>query len=284
MIEESRRPGEQGRGPRLVVVGIDGSSASLEAAGFAAGEATARRLDLLVVHAVSPDPGRIPYGAGRAADVAARRADARRLVDQALARVAVAPPTVVHRVVEAAPAGALLAAWTRAAALLVLGQPRADPGAGRLAEQVVTNARCPVAVVPADGGRSVRSTAHLGPRSVVVGLGRPGSAAPLLRLAHEEAGLRGLPLLILLASTNAHGVAEGGAVAEIVAGLRHDHPDVKTDFQLLPGETVESWVDLTSRADLLVLGRTFSLRGRRSSSHSLARALLHQARCPLVVV
>jgi nucleotide-binding universal stress UspA family protein len=284
---------EQQRGPRLVVVGVDGSPGSVEAAQFAADEAALRRLDLLVVHAVTPGSGRTVRGVRDADGVAERRARGQVLLDDALSRVRVAPRTMVHKIVEAAPAGALLSAWTGGAALLVLGQHQFDLNDGRVAGQVaptvVANARCPVVVVPADWTRTVVRTAHLGVRPVVVGVGGRGSATAALRLAYEEAELRRAPVVILHASTRAGPAIDGraareGTMAEVAASRDHEHPDVATNYRIVPVATISTWVDATSGASLMILGRPFSLRGRRSWKHSVAHAMLHQARCPLVVV
>lgn len=285
--------GEQQRGPRLVVVGVDGSPASVEAAQFGADEAAARRLDLLVVHAVTPGSGRTVRGVRDAEGVAGRRTRGQVLLDAALSRIRVAPRTMVHTVVEAAPAGALLSAWTGGAALLILGQHQFDLNDGRVAGQVapavVANARCPVVVVPAGWTRTVVRTAHLGVRPVVVAVGGPGAATAALRLAYEEAELRRVPVVILHALTRA-GPATGGrtagegTMAEVAALRDHEHPDVGTDYRVVPVATISTWVDATSTASLMILGRPSGLRGRRSWKNSVAHAMLHQARCPLAVV
>jgi nucleotide-binding universal stress UspA family protein len=96
-------------------------------------------------------------------------------------------------------------------------------------------------------------------------------------------------VLILHASTAAESAAgrpaaDARAAAEIVAGQSADHPDVCTDYLFVLGETVPALVDASSEASMLVLGRPGSQRGRRVWRHSVAGAMLHQARCPLVVL
>jgi nucleotide-binding universal stress UspA family protein len=59
---------------------------------------------------------------------------------------------------------------------------------------------------------------------------------------------------------------------------------VAVDYRLVPGDSVLALVDVSSRARLMVLGRPRQRRGQRSWHHSVARAMLHQAWCPLVVV
>lgn len=277
-------------GALQVVVGVDGSPEGVEAARFAADEAAIRGLELLVVHACPPGAARSLRDVG-ATD--ARRAHGLGLVDEVLSHVRVAPRTVVRTIVEAAPAAALLTAVSGDAALLVLGQHQLNLANGRLAGQVApavgASARCPVVVVPAGWTRIVASSAHLGPRPVVVGVSGRSSATSVLEVAFEEAELRRASVLILHASTGAavttgEGTPSERTLAEIVAGQNQDHPDVAIDYRFVPATSVLAWVDASSRASLMVLGRPRSPRGFRSWQHSVARAMLHQTRCPLVVV
>jgi nucleotide-binding universal stress UspA family protein len=277
-------------GAHQVVVGVDGSPESVEAARFAAHEAAIRGLELLVVHACVTGSGRSRRGVAVADG---RPATGQALVDEALSHVRVAPKTKVRTVVEAASAGALLRAVSDDAALLVLGQHQFDLATGRLTGQVAravgASARCPVVVVPAGWTRTVAGSAHLGPRPIVVAVGGRSSGTAVLQVAFEEAELRQASVLILHASTRADlGTSQGAAsarnLAEIVAGQHQDHPDVSIDYRVVPAPSVLAWVDASSRASLMVLGRPQSPCGYRSWQHSVARAMLHQARCPLVVV
>jgi nucleotide-binding universal stress UspA family protein len=274
----------------VVLVGVDGSPESVEAARFAAVEAAIRGLDLLVVHAGVTGSGRSRRdGAGTGAHPATGQA----LVDDVLSHVRVAPATVVRTVVEAAPAAALLTALSGDAALLVLGQHHFQLSDRRLGGQVApavgASARCPLVVVPAGWTRTVAVSAHLGPRPVVVGVGGTSAADAVLQIAYEEAELRRAPVLILHTATGAGPATSERAasmrnLAQIVAGQHQDHPDVAIDYRIVPAATMTAWVDASSRASLMVLGRPRSPRGHRSWQHSVARAMLHQTRCPLVVV
>lgn len=272
---------------RRVVVGVDGSPETVEAARYAADEAAARGLELLVVHAYGASPTRDGVAS------AAHRSRAQTLVEETLSQVAVAPTTVVRTLVEAAPAAALLASLAGEAALLVLGKHHFDPAEGRLAgpvaSAVAAQARCPLVVVPGGWSRDVARSAHLGPRPVVVGMSDKTSATSVLRLAYDEAELRQASVLILHASTAAEPAtglraASARTAAEFVAGQSQDHPDVAVDYRYVPGETVLALVDLSSRARLVVLGRPRHQPGRLPWRRSVARAMLHQSRCPLMVV
>ena len=277
-------------GRRRAVVGVDGSPESVEAARYAADEAAARGLDLLLVHACALG---VAHAVREGPATDARRAVGQTLVDQVLSQVVVAPRTRVFTIVEIAPAAVLLTAVAGGAVLLVLGQHHLDLAdghlAGHVAPAVAASARCPVVVVPAGWSRTVASSAHLGPRPIVVGVSGTWSATAVLELAFEEAELRRATVLILHASTGhepppSRGGATARTMAEVVAGQNQDHPDIAISYRFMPLATITAWVEASSRASLMVLGRSRSPRGRRSWQHSVARAMLHQSRCPLVVV
>jgi nucleotide-binding universal stress UspA family protein len=274
-------------GRRGVVVGVDGSPESVEAARYAAEEAAARGVELLVVHAYAARPTLDATG------VASQRALAQALVDETLSHVRVAPTTVVRTLVEVGDAAVALTSLSGEAVLLVLGKHHVDPAdlrlAGPVASAVAAEARCPVVVVPAGWSRSVTRDAHLGPRPVVVGMSAKASGTSVLRLAYDEAELRQASVLILHASTAeepATGLRAASArtAAEFVAGQSQDHPDVAVDYRYVPGETLLALVDHSSRARLMVLGRPRPQSGRLLWRRSVAHAMLHQARCPLMVV
>ena len=273
-----------------VVVGVDGSPTSVEAARFAAEEAAVRGLELVVVHAGSRGLGQRPRDVAAAG---ALTASGQALVDEVLSQVRLDAATTVRTVVEAGPVAALLAAVSGDAVMVVLGQHRLDLAdgrpAGHVASELGARARCPVVVVPAGWTRTLARGAHLGPRPVVVGVGGTGSAAAVLQLAHEEAELRRTSVLVLHVSTRADATTSrqamsARALAQVMADQHRGHPDVAIDYRVVPGGTLLAWVDASARAGLLVLGRPRSARGDRAWQQSVARALLHRTRCPLVVV
>ncbi|MBB3327231.1 universal stress protein [Microlunatus antarcticus] len=274
-------------GPRHVVVGVDGSPESVEATRYAAHEAALRGLELMVGHAYRP--GASPDGQ----DAHERRSTGQALVDEVLSHVAVAPTTVVHTVVEGTSTTGLLTALAAEATLLVLGRHHFDVAdgdlAGSVASEVAAGARCTVVVVPAGWKSTVTRSAHLGLRPVVVGMSETTSATSVLQLAFDEAELRRASVLVLHASTPVEArtlrrAATRRTAAELVAGQSQDHPDVAVDYRFVAVQTVPALVDVSARASLLVLGRPPVHHGRRPWRHSVARAMLHQSRCPLVIV
>jgi nucleotide-binding universal stress UspA family protein len=147
-----------------VVVGVDGSEASLAALRFALDEARARGAALVALHAwqlpLTEAPGpfllELPELAGpTVAEVADRLEEAAaHVLDRALEEVAGPSPGVPieRRVVERAPAPALLAAAADAD-LLVVGT-RGHGGfaglrLGSVAAHCASHSPCPVVVVPA---------------------------------------------------------------------------------------------------------------------------------------
>jgi nucleotide-binding universal stress UspA family protein len=145
-----------------VVVGIDGSPASLEALRFALVEARLRGARLVALHAwqlpLAEAPGPFTLGlptletpVEEAAEAYA--AAARSLLDQVVDAIAASEPgvEVERRVVEGGAAAALVEASSRAD-LLVVGARGHGGVAGMLlgsvSDQCARHARCPVIVVP----------------------------------------------------------------------------------------------------------------------------------------
>ena len=148
---DHRRPGAA----RRVVVGIDGSPASLEALEWAVEAAVARRAELRVVHAWHlPYVGTDIYGGMLAVDPDTFEDVARKVVDDALAKVDTrgldVPMTTC--VVHDGAAPAVLAAAAEAD-LVVVGARGTGGFTGLLlgsaSNQIVHHAPCPVVVVPA---------------------------------------------------------------------------------------------------------------------------------------
>jgi nucleotide-binding universal stress UspA family protein len=138
-----------------IVVGVDGSEAAAAALDFAVAEAVLRgaRLRIVCVWEVpitAFGDGMIPAVTPEAFDT--YRAQAERLVDDAVGRIRTTHPAVVCKgaAVEGLPAGVLIDE-SRNAGLLVVGS-RGRGGfksllLGSVSQQVVQHAACPVVVV-----------------------------------------------------------------------------------------------------------------------------------------
>jgi nucleotide-binding universal stress UspA family protein len=258
-----------------VVVGVDGSTASLAAVRLAAREALSRGRPLHVVHAFTwPDPR---PGAGGTDYAPARRA-ASRIVGEAVTTAQRSTPGVQARgqIVDGA-AGRVLLRLSRGAVLLVLGED-ALAATGRLPAgspllEVVSQAWCPVAVA-----RGTRPPA--GPVLVAVD-GSPYSMLAL-RFAAEEARRQGSQVHAV------HVRRENGPDAEDAAARLVDEalgavPDLSTvRRRVLVGSPAETLVRVSRRAGLIVLGP----RGARSGGRlgTVADEVLRRGTIPAVFV
>jgi nucleotide-binding universal stress UspA family protein len=139
-------------GPRVILVGVDGSPTSLRAAAYAAGLARRQRSRLVVVHvteAATAMAGWLPSAQAVAADAAAEvDAELRRELAPAAERLGIEmeyrtvsgdPVTELSRIADALPADAVLVGASEQAGHRVIGS---------VAVRLVRMGRWPVTVVP----------------------------------------------------------------------------------------------------------------------------------------
>lgn len=268
-----------------LVVGIDGSEASLEAVDWAADEAFRHGVPLHLLHAAAGDDaaaGVIGAAAERAGEIA---------------------PTVrlSSEVLHEDPASALVDKGRNAFAL-VLG----SRGLGDLAEMllgsvslaVAARADCPVVVVRG-------AAEHRGTRfgNVVVGVEEGEGSGTAARFAFREAHVRRCRLVAVHAWT----VPFGGAVtaprvpswyAQEAAGPRppaqvlddalrvpaEQYRDALVSRRVVEGSARQALLEAASGADLLVVGAR-RRRGHLGLQLGLTNhAVLHHAPCPIAVV
>jgi nucleotide-binding universal stress UspA family protein len=270
-----------------VLVGYDGSPSGESALTAAIFEAAARHAALRVVHAVEV-PARLPVYedayrrvAREAVVLAARRA----------AAVLGGPRVTWH--VDVASPSVLLLSQARPEDLLVVGSHGHRPVArmllGSTGAAVAAHAPCPVLVVR---GPRVRQA---GP--VVVGVDGSAVSSAAVAFAADVAVREGTTLRAVLAvppGTDALGFVVGpddpevtearAALAEAVAGLAVEHPDLDVERVLVQTHPVEALLRASRAARLLVVGSRGlgGLRGMVLGSVS-REALLH-ASCPVAVV
>jgi nucleotide-binding universal stress UspA family protein len=161
---------------------------------------------------------------------------------------------------------------------------------GSVGLHVVANAACPVVVVRG-AQRSV------GP--VVVGIDCSSESRAVLAAAFAEAERRGCSLSVVWAlyiHSKAEGVpdhdaAQAAAEAEARAALkpllasvsrRHPKVEVRTSFDI--GYPAEALVHHSGTARLLVIGARGGGGFAGMEIGSIAHAIVHQARCPVLVV
>lgn len=294
--------GEAMTGP--VVVGVDGSPAALAAVDAAAREAQVRGVGLRVVHAFTWPAMHVPQGTSPlgppSGGVRERVED---LVGQAVGRARSAAPGVdVDRAVIAGEALTVLEAQSRTAHLIAVGH-RGSGGflqllLGSTAVHLSAHSRCPVMVV--------RGRPDLAGPVVVAVDGSP-QGQPAIAFAFAEAALRSAELLALHAwSTWAdHGehslgqpvdlvdligdvdqirAAEERVLTEALTGHRERYPDVTVRPSLVRGRTRPVLIEASGSAQLMVVGA----RGHGGFAGmllgSVSQAVLHHARCPVIVV
>ena len=137
-------------------------------------------------------------------------------------------------------------------------------------------------------------------RGIVVGADGSKLSRTVLERAYEEAERTRLPLTVLHSSWDlvaswgeAYNVAgapgqgveeEKLALAESMAGLREDHPDVVSDVVLAAGPPIPALVGLSQHAELLVLGHEQRGLADRLLVGSVAVPVVERAGCPVLVV
>ncbi|WP_327312709.1 universal stress protein [Streptomyces sp. NBC_01235] len=266
-----------------LVVGIDGSEASLEAVDWAADEAARHGVPLLLLHATDGD--REPSDViGAASERARQRAPTVRLSSEALHEDA---------------ASALVESGRNAFAL-VLG----SRGLGDLAEMllgavslaVAARADCPVVVVR---GAAEHRDGRFG--NIVVGVEEGEGSGTALQFALREAHVRSCRLTAVHAwnpssrvltprpapswyALEAHRRPPSQVLDDALRGLAERYRDARVSPRVIEGPARRALLDAASAADLLVVGA----RGRQGHPGLqlglINHALLHHAPCPVAVV
>jgi nucleotide-binding universal stress UspA family protein len=278
MIDEAEAPGRP-----LVVAGLDASAESLAAAHYAVTAAELRGSDILLVHAFPPPSARAPD-----ADAAfsAARTTAEKLLAAMAAQLIVPPQVHVYGRAEPDDAVTVLEGSARQAAMLVLG--RDDVSwferlfMGAVTSQVVGHVACPVVVVP--GNWRAR---HASPRlPVIVALDGETAPEPALKLAFEEARLRDARVIVLHAqpmTASPRDLTAARLDLEVVlAEWERDHPEVAISTAIVSGDPDAQLIRWSRSAGVLVVGHPHQRRWG-SWTRSVARSVMNQTHCPLIV-
>jgi nucleotide-binding universal stress UspA family protein len=284
---------------RPITAGVDGSEESHAALAWAAREAVRRGRDLRVVHA---------WRFAQHETVDGDRDTQGRWVREAL-EGAVREVTERHSgldvttdVVEGDAVRTLVAAAAEAE-LLVLG----SRGHGRVlgfllgsvGQQVIAEAAAPVVLVRS-GSRALDEAEG---REVVVGQeGDPEDAAAALRFAFETAAARGatlravrawtLPPVFAYSPASLRLLDEAGgpepyekkALSEALQPWRGRFPQVPVVEHVEMGSAGQVLLDVSARAQLVVVGRRARRTAVGARIGSVAHGVLHHAPCPVAVV
>ncbi|WKX69009.1 universal stress protein [Streptomyces sp. XD-27] len=281
--------------PMPLLVGVDGSEASLEAVDWAAEEAERHAVPLRLVHVAAADGrGHVTATAdGAAADG---------IVGAAAARAAGRVPsvTVVPEVVHGEDTAAILAEEGRNALAVVLGSRGRGNLAGLLVGSVslavAGRADCPVVVVR--GGPAHRTDRF---RTVVVGIEDGEGSGTAADFAYREADVRHSALVAVHASRepalsavpqlslSGYALETGrrppaAVLDDALRGPGQRYPQVAVERRVVDGAARQALLEAAAAADLLVVG------ARRRVGHFglqlglVNHGVLHHAPCPIAVV
>ncbi|MFF4585677.1 universal stress protein [Streptomyces sp. NPDC001388] len=266
-----------------LVVGVDGSEASLEAVDWAADAAVRHGVPLHLLHATAGEP--------EASDVigaASERAGAR------------APTVGLSSEVLHEDAASALVDRGRDAFALVLGArglgDLADMLLGAVSLAVAARADCPVVVVR---GTAEHRNGRFG--NIVVGVEEGEGSGTALQFAFREAHVRSCRLTAVHAwnpssraltprpgrswyALEAHRRPPSQVLDDALRGLAERYRDARPSSTVIEGPARRALLDAAAEADLLVVG------ARRRHGHPglqlglINHALLHHAPCPVAVV
>ncbi len=230
-----------------VVVGIDGSSAAINAARWAIDEAISRAVPLRLIHVISPDSGSKPPG--RDDRLAAQYAEA--ALNSACAAVqSDSRPIDVHTVVHRGDISSTLTEESRRAAMICVG----SVGIGRVASRLLgsaavglaQHAHCPVAIIRADGESSQR-------KRIVAVMDRHPDSDEVLHHALDEARLRKASLLALGVRRWRVGAMSEPELVRRLGNWIPRYPDVAVQ-QCITDTATEYLVTRNEHIQLLVTG------------------------------
>lgn len=285
-----------------VVVGVDGSAASIGAVAYAANTAATRGIPLLLVTSYTMPAAMFAEGMIPPQPVYDElERECQPIIEKARATAAEVAPDieVSHAVVEGNPAQVLID-YSRKAKLIVLGS-RGLGGIkgmvlGSVSAAVASHAFCPIVVTREDTDDPGRS----GP--VVVGIDGSEISAKATEWAFAEASARATPLIAVHTWMDPQVQAAAAGISlteddwkqledqqlqtlsERLAGFSDRYPDVEVQRFVTRDRAVRALVEQATNAQLVVVGS----HGRGGFAGmvlgSTSRALLQAAPCPVMVV
>lgn len=264
-------------GAVVVAVGGHGTDAAVE---FGAGEALRRHRTLHLVHAVDPhDPQAAVDGSDLLA-TAVRTASAR-LGELGLVTSGLVPGAPVAVVTEA----------SRGADLVVVGRcpesRRTHPYVRSVTGGIGARVDTPVVSVPEDWHAPAGGQA-----TVVAGVDEPEKRTDVLEAAFAAARDRQARLLVLCTSwhppqTHVTDPSWAQRVEEdlqrVLEQVGAAYQDVAVEVHVRNAQAGEALIDASHRADLVVVGRHNSLLPSGSHLGPIARAVLREADCPVLL-
>jgi nucleotide-binding universal stress UspA family protein len=279
-------------GQHSILVGVDGSLASLHALDWAIALASKNGSKITIACSYSlPTFAAASIDGGFAAlDDSSIQEGARVVLEGAAKRVKDAGIPVIAQIASGDPAGALVE--LSADHNLVVVGTRGRSGfterlLGTVSSALPAHAKCPVVVVP---GHGLRDSDQLPPieeiKRVVVGVDGSAISLGALKKAVHHAKIWNAELV----AVGAVPLSKGAGILAWVGPASVDHEEVlrgyaeKLDAIVLDGTGAELLTEFSEAADLLVVGS----RGRGGFAGlllgSTSQAVLHHSKCPVLVV
>ncbi|MGJ6969378.1 universal stress protein [Streptosporangium sp. G11] len=276
-----------------IVVGVDGSTSSLQAVTWAAQEAALRKAPLRLVHAALRWAYDVPLVPQPAHWGPTEEAACKKLLHQAAEQARSDAPTltITTEILDGNAAEAIATA-AETAQLIVVGH-RGLGGftellLGSVSHDLAARSPCPTVIV-----NRLRTTQDT---EIAVGVTGRTDQDPLLEFAFNEAALRRRPLRAVHAWTHPTtrapgdmqplvydiediGNEEARLLAESLGGWRERFPDVTLIEHVVHKHPGKALIDASETAELVVVGAP----GRTMFLASTVRTLLHHAQAPVAV-
>ena len=276
-----------------VVIGIDGSEASVFALSWAIGQAVNRGAELEVVHAWHLPVAAIPEGFTYPVSAADAELGAKSVLENAvtlaLGNAPTRPETVRTVLAKGDAADALVRASSNASQVVVGTHGHGLLGRailGSVAERVVLEATVPVTVIP-------RAPAlPLGDGRIVVGVDGSPSSSAALRFAFDRAAERNAPVTIVNAvpmigdapaaemGASARGLVD--AMVHLAESTGHPVPE-SVEIRIVAGNAGHELVGCSRGASDLIVGYSGAAEHPWRFG-SVSRRCVHQAPCAVTVV
>ena len=286
----------------VVLVGVDGSTASLMALDWAIAEAKQLgwRVHVVCIYSLPTFSGATLDGGYLALDDSQLKAGAQRVVDEALARVADRVPAT--GAVETGDSTGILIELSKQAGLVAIGKEGgtglADRILGAVSTSLAPHAHCPVVMIPVRHGET--KPLRVPVRRIVVGVDGSASAKVALKRAIQEAEVWNAELTAVAAVPIGQGA---GAMAWMPGNIDRDelladvgggrngtvdqaHGDsaVTVRRHALDGSPAALLTEFSAAVDLLVVGT----RGRGGFAGlllgSTSQTVIAHSDCPVMAV
>ncbi|MDJ0394821.1 universal stress protein [Rhodococcus sp. G-MC3] len=283
------------------VVGVDGSSASLDAVRWAVLDAGLHNSDLTIVSSLPLPAALTGFEVLSEPTITQLRVETERILDEANAEaVAIAAqPIAVEVCLSERPAAITLLELARTSRMVVIGTNGLGGtdrrSLGSISFALSTHAHCPVTVVREWTDRRRIPASN----PIVVGIDGTKASAAALDSAFEEADMRGAPLTAIHAWSDAdlsigipvHGLewpvnrpATEDALTQILNEYSLHYPSVSVRRVVVKDRPLHALLDHAQGAQLLVVGS----HGRGGFSGmmlgSTGRSVLGRANCPVMIV